>query len=137
MKRAFLTLLVFLPMSLHADDDLDWELDLNIRQRSTISDFPLQEIGQEELSNAAIEGALQTTSAYREGRSGKPAHEQEKEANDKREVSEVSDKEKDALERGELPVILVAPPVVDFQQPVYQAPNGREYGHLETTTIER
>ena len=41
------------------DEDADLEDFFSIRQKSTLSDFPLQEIAAEELSNAAIEGALQ------------------------------------------------------------------------------
>ena len=99
-----------------AEDELEWELDFEIRQKSTLSDFPLQEIGQDELSNAAIAGALQKTSSLQQAGEGKPAHQQEEESSNKAKVELV---EKDQLEETQDAEALLQsfsnlPPPVDF-----------------------
>ena len=122
-----------------ADDELDWELDFEIKQKSTLNDFPLQEIGQDELSNAAIAGALQKTSSLQQAGEGKPAHQQEQESSNKNKVELV---EKDQLEETQDAEALLQsfgnlPQPVDFQPETYQIPNGRSYGHWENFTVER
>lgn len=121
-----------------SDDDLDWELDFSIEQKSTKDDFPLQEISQEELSNAAIPGALKAVEANQQARDVRPAHAQEAEKNDKRKVEELENSENEELSKKALTVFAIPDiPPIDFQQQTYKVPDGRDYGRLETTTVER
>lgn len=141
MNRLLITAFCFLFGFGHsyAEEELDWELDFEIEQKSTIHDFPLKEIGHEELSNAAIEGALHTGGAYQQDQEGKPAYQQEAESNDKKEITQV---EKENLDERDANQLLnsfntLPPPAMDLQAPIYQIPNGRTYGHHETFTVER
>jgi len=122
-----------------AEDELEWELDFEINEKSTLSDFPFEEIDGDELSEAAIEGALRNTGGYQVDGQGKPAFSQEKEVDDKRKVSELK-KDDDNLpdEEDILRFSNFAPAAVpQFPEQVFQIPNGRDYGHLETMTVER
>ena len=138
LRKTIIVALALICLNVNAEDDLDWELDFSIQQKSTKDDFPLQEISQEELSNAAIAGALKTAPADQKVRDARPAHAQESDANDKRKVEELETSEKDKLEKSALTIFAIpeAPPI-DFQQQTYKVPDGRDYGHLETHTIER
>lgn len=79
-----LTLLLFTPL-IQAEDELEWDFDFSAKKKSTISDFPLTEIGASDLSDAAISGALHTNVSGQ----GKAAHEEQKEQDQKRETSEL------------------------------------------------
>lgn len=121
------------------DWELDWELDFEIKQKSTLSDFPLKEIGQEELSNAAIAGALQKNQTIQqESTSGKPAYQQEQEASNKNNVERVEKRQLDenidaTTFLQNLPEI---PPSIDFQPETYKIPDGRTYEHWENHTVD-
>ena len=136
--RTTIVALALICLNVNAEDDLDWELDFSIQQKSTKDDFPLQEISQEELSNAAIAGALKTAPADEKVRDARPAYAQESEANDQRKVEELEEREKDKLEKAAATIFAIpeAPPI-NFQQQTYQQNTGREYQHIETHTIER
>ena len=97
--RTTIVALALICLNVNAEDDLDWELDFSIQQKSTKDDFPLQEISQEELSNAAIAGALKTAPADEKVRDARPAYAQESEENDQRKVEELEEREKDKLEK--------------------------------------
>lgn len=133
-----ITALCCSPLSF-ANDELDWELDFEIRQKSTLSNFPLEEIGGEELSNAVVEGALQSARSFDANTQGKPAFDQEQESNDKRKVEELDSP--DAKEQRQTALELFGQfdtnPTPEIPQQVFQIPNGRTYGRLETTTVER
>lgn len=139
MKRKILAMsIVLLNVNLYADEDLDWELDFSIEQKSTKEDFPLQEISQAELSNAAIPGALKAVQTGQQSRDARPAHAQEAEKNDKRKVEELETSENEDLTK-EASTIFIIPdiPPIQFQEQTYKAPDGRDYGRLETNTVER
>lgn len=132
-------ILILLSPLVLAEDELDWELDFEIKQKSTLSDFPLKEIGQEELSNAAIAGALQKNTSLQQESSGKPAYQQEEEALNKNKVARVEKRELDENIDAEsfLQSIPQLPPTIDFQPETYKIPDGRTYEHWENTTVER
>lgn len=139
MKLLFSLLLVCVLSHAVADEDLNWELDFEIKEKTTLDDFPLQEIGGDELSNAAIEGALQTSSSFGQDKQGKPAYSQEEDADDKRKVEELDSPEQKEQRENALQLFGQFDPNQGVQLPdqVYQIPNGRIYGHLETNTVER
>jgi len=140
MIKILFSLLLALPLTAAiADDELNWELDFEIKEKSTLDDFPLQEIGGDELSNAAIEGALQTSSNFGQDKQGKPAYSQEEEADDKRKVEELDSPEQKQQREDALQLFGQFDPNQGVQLPdqIYQTPNGRTYGHLETNTVER
>jgi len=122
--------------SIQADEDLDLDYDFSVHQKSTIEDFPLKEIGQKEMSNAAIAGGLQARSANKRGK-GKPVFLEQKEVNEKKLTSDVKSddsrlSEEDVLKYGQLQIS--AP---QFQPPIYQQDVGRTYNDHQTTTVER
>jgi hypothetical protein len=116
-------------------DDIDF--DFSIKKKSTIDDFPMQEIGQEELSNAAIAGALTTHAALQ---SKKPAYEEKEEENEKA-LNKDADKINEDNEQSEVDDMLkysqIQTSAPEFQQPIYSAPNGRTYTEHNTQTVER
>jgi len=124
----------------HSEDDLDWdnEYDFSGYQKSTLADFPLQEIGQDELSNAVIEGGLQAASNQSFNATGKPIYVQQQEENEKDKTAKLkSDKNETALEEI-LEVKRNLPPLPVFIQPEYTPPTtGRTYGAHNTHTVER
>jgi hypothetical protein len=116
-------------------DDIDF--DFSIHQKSTIDDFPMQEVGQEELSNTAVAGALSTRAALQ---SKKPIYEEKEEENEKllnKDVTKESE-EDDLTEIDNLRQFsqsqISAP---QFEQPTYNTPNGRIYTEHNTHTVER
>lgn len=118
-----------------ADEFDDLESFFSIRQKSTLDDFPLQEIGGEALSDAAIEGALQVNTAS--GNQAKPIYLEEKEHSDKEKSGEAL-KEGEQLSTDsalEIKQFRVIEP--HFQLPVYQQPSGRTYNEHHSTTVER
>ena len=91
--RTLIVYLLYFSLSatyVYADED-DLEFDFRIKQKSTLADFPMQEIGADELSNAAIAGALQATSADEQEKTGKPAYAQELEDSEKRKQEELEE----------------------------------------------
>ena len=112
-------------------DDLDF--DFSVRQKSTLNDFPMQEIDQEELSNAAIAGALQTGTTNNE----LPAYKQIQDENEKLKKNDLDEKNNKENSDDVLKFSQISEPASPFQQPVYSAPNGRTYGAHNTTTVER
>jgi hypothetical protein len=135
-----LLLLMALSVSAEEPGESDFELDFLINTRSTIGDFPLQEIDQDALSNAVIEGALKSTSAGIGPVAGKPAYTElgEQEARSKNEqlLVEVESGSLNASEFLDLANIPDAPPP-QIELPAYQEPNGRHYDHHQTWTVER
>ncbi len=120
-----------------AEEELDWELDFNIERKSTIEDFPMQEIGQEELSDAAIGGALQATSSGLAGASGKPAFEEQNERSNRQKKSEL-DLEPEAVTADDLLRFSQGvPEPIPYSQGPLVIPNGRTYGQLNNTAFER
>lgn len=85
-------ILISLSAVIHAEED-DFEFDFYIKQKSTIEDFPFQEIGQDQLSDAAIAGALQSTSAGTGEKKGKPAYAEQKDKSEKQQQSELESSE--------------------------------------------
>jgi hypothetical protein len=119
------------------DEDLDLDYYFSKRQKSTLDDFPLQEIGQEELSNAVIEGALQANSQASD-KTGKPIYLEKKDESDKKKSKVAGDEDIELNEAEELfkfSQLQAAP--IQFQQQTYQQPTGRTYIDHQTTTVER
>ncbi|KZY29096.1 MULTISPECIES: hypothetical protein [unclassified Oleiphilus] len=117
------------------DEDEDLEYFFSTRQKSTLEDFPLQEIGGEELSNAAIAGALKADTSS--GQNAKPIYLQEKEDSDKQKAGDAL-KEDELLKAGEdLQLNQFQIPTAEFQQPIYSQPTGRTYSAHSTNTISR
>ncbi len=115
-----------LPSALaESGDEYDFELDFGIKQKSTIENFPLQEVGQDTLSDAAIAGALRSTNAGNADQSGKPAYAEQNEVSEKQKKSELDlDREKVRLE-DLVQTIPSLPPSVQFDQQPFSMPNGR------------
>jgi hypothetical protein len=139
-----LLLICLFPMSCLAEEWEDWEEDededleyfFSTRQKSTISDFPLQEIGGEELSNAAIAGALRANNSSG-SLTAKPIYEQEQEENDKQKSSDAL-KDDELLKQGiAIPIDQFPTTTPQFEQPIYSQPTGRTYGGHMTQTFER
>jgi len=119
-----------------AEDDID--LDFFLHKKSTIEDFPLQEVDQEELSNAAIAGALQANSTKStSGVLGKPIYQEQKEKSDKRKSKDADDEEQELNAEEIFDLSNIQPVIPQFQQQIYQQPTGRSYSSHHTTTIER
>lgn len=136
--------LVLLTASLNAwaeDENFEFDMDFNIKGKSTIEDFPLQEVDSDELSKAVIEGALQKTSAGSRNVSVKSAHADQLEQEGKEKDSEltsVSDKEETTVEEWQR-VSNALLPEPEVRMPVFQEANGRVYGldHQVTPSNER
>jgi hypothetical protein len=135
-----LVLLSFIEVGL-ADDDFDLEFDFSRHQKSTLENFPMQAIDQEELSDAAIEGALQVQNSGNQssGSNGKPVYEKLKEEDQKKQTEEVlSDAEKDLVGSDQLLKFSeIIPNQPQFQPIIYQQPTGRTYTDHQTTTLSR
>jgi predicted outer membrane protein len=136
--------LVLLTASLNAwaeDENFEFDMDFNIKGKSTIEDFPLQEVDSQELSNAVIEGALQKTSAGSREVNVKSAHAEQLDKEGKEKDSELSaapDKKEVTLEEWQrVSNAMIPEPAV--RMPVFQEPNGRVYGldHQITPSGER
>jgi len=116
-------------------DDLDFEF--SIQQKSTINDFPMQEIGQEELSNTAVAGALSTHAVLQ---SNKPVYLEKEEDNEKI-LNKEANKKNEGDKQSEIDDMLkysqIQISAPQFQQPIYNTPNGRTYGAHNTQTVER
>lgn len=110
-------------------DDIDF--DFSIQQKSTLADFPMQEIGQDELSNTAIAGALTTQAALK---SKKPTNEE----NEEKRLKQKADKENDLSEISDtLKYSQIQISAPQFEAPIYNTPNGRTYTEHNTHTVER
>jgi len=112
-------------------DDLDF--DFSVRQKSTLNDFPMQEIDQEALSNAAIAGALQTGTI----KSEQPGYKQIQDENEKLKKNDLDEKNNKENIDDISKFSQISETAPQFQQPVYSAPNGRIYDAHNTTTVER
>lgn len=141
MKTSTLMLTVLLPLasasfSAFADEEDDFDLDFYFskKQKSTLEDFPLQEIGSEELSDAAIAGALQTNSSGN-NLDAKPVYEEQKEATDKKKVA-ATGKEKDQLEAEKILQFSQQAPPPQIQLPEFVTPSIRTL-QVNSTTVER
>lgn len=142
MKKTLTLVLLTASLSAWAEDEnFEFDMDFNIKGKSTIEDFPLQEVDANELSNAVIEGALQKTSAGSRNVSIKSAHVEqlEKEGKDKdSELTSAPDKEEVTVEEWQR-VSNAMIPEPEVRMPVFQEPNGRVYGldHQVTPSGER
>lgn len=145
MSNKFIFLLIFsflFYLPTHAEDleeewdeDEDLELFFSTRQKSTLEDFPLQEIASDELSNAAIAGALRANTSS--GLRAKPVYEKEKEETDKKKAGDAL-KEDEMLKLGDsVPLNQFPLSVPEFQQPIYSQPTGRTYIDHSTSTTSR
>jgi len=129
------TLIVYLlyfslsPTYVYADED-DLEFDFRIKQKSTLADFPMQEIGADELSNAAIAGALQATSADEQEKTGKPAYAQELEDSEKRKQEELEEPNNEQQPDDILKYSQAIPILIEIPQEPFKLPNGRELSHF-------
>jgi hypothetical protein len=134
----FLLIVSSITLVAEEDDDFDdLDFDFSIHQKSTLQDFPMQEINQDELSNAAIAGALQATSNDISQKTGKPIFAEQDEEDDKRETSELKEEATGPDVDDILKFSQNLPPPPQYQQPIYNTPNGRTYESHNTTTIER
>jgi len=97
--RTTIVALALICLNVNAEDDLDWELDFSIQQKTNKDDFPIQETSQEERSNAEMAGELKTAPDEEKVRDATPAYAQESEENDQRKVEELQKSEKDKLEK--------------------------------------
>jgi len=125
--------------SLYAEDyeDIDLDFEFAFHKKSTIEDFPLKEIDQDELSNAAIAGALQTNTYQADGQTGKPIYEEQQENNEKQKTSNINNNE-DGLKADDiLKFSQNQPALPQFEAPIYHQPNGRIYVDHTTTTVAR
>lgn len=136
MKKALTFVLITASANLWAEDNYEFDLDFNIKGKSTIENFKLKEIASQELSEAVIEGALQRTSAGSSDVRGKPAHAEQAEKEAKEKDSEViADAKKELINTDEfmrLNDAVAAPPELRFDS--FQEPNGRVYGLDSHTT---
>jgi len=134
------TALIFSSGVVFAEDDWDLEFDFSDNIKSTIEDFPLQEIGQDELSDAAIAGALQATSSNSSHKStGKPIYVEQQEDDEKDKISLTNLKDKEELDiQGLEGIDQLIQPLQEFIQPTYSAPTLGDYHGTHTyKTVER
>lgn len=130
--RTFIVYLLYFSLSatyVYADED-DLEFDFSIKQKSTLADFPMQEIGADELSSAAIAGALQATSADAQEKTGKPAYAQELEDSEKRQQEELEEPNNEQRPDDILKFSQAVPILIEFPQEPFKLPNGRELTHF-------
>ena len=113
-----------------AEDEDDFEFDFSIRQKSTLADFPMQEIGADELSNAAIAGALQATSADEQEKTGKPAYAQELEDSEKRKQEELVGPDNEQTAEDILKFSQSIPIQIEIPREPFKIPDGREVTHF-------
>ena len=126
-------LLILCVSSVHADevDDFDFELEFDLRKKSTIQDFPLQEMTADSLSDAAIEGALQATSAG--SGTGKPAYLEQKERSEKKSKEELRFENDPSAVDQSLRFGQSLPQVIPYQAPVFEMDTGRTVQHNNTS----
>ena len=132
--KALFIALLFSNSALAEEDDLDLDYYFSIKQKSTISDFPLQEIGAEELSDAAIAGALHANSTGND-LDAKPIYEEQEEASNKEKLSKTG-KEKDLLVEEKLLQFSQHAPAPQVHIPEYITPSIRTL-QINSTTVER
>jgi hypothetical protein len=118
-------------------EELDFEKEFAVQQKSTLDTFPLQEIDTDSLSDLAIEGALQVQNNT--PTDGKPVHLKVKEENDKKKSGNVlSETDKDLTKEDEIRKFSqIAPNDPQFQPIIYSEPTGRTYTEHHTTTTFR
>jgi hypothetical protein len=126
-----------------AEDGDPWaqELDFGFstKGKSTIADFPMQEISSEELSNAAIGGALQSAPTMQREKGAKPAFQivsenEGKQLNTDTALANDNQGRTDDERIRESSIILPQP--IDYQQPIFSHDNGRTVEH-NNTAFER
>lgn len=127
---------IIIPRPVNAEE-LDFEKEFAIQQKSTLDTFPLKEIDSDSLSELAIEGALQVQN--KTGTDGKPVHEKVKEEKDKEKSGDVlSETEKDPTKEDEiLKFSQIVPAEPQIQPIIYSEPTGRTYTEHHTTTTFR
>lgn len=109
------------------DEDFDFEFEFETRKKSTINDFPLQEMDAELMSDAAIAGALQASSAG--NGTGKPAYLEQAEQNEKRSKEELEfENDPNSLTEAQQFGHDI-PQIIPYQQPIYQMDTGRIVEH--------
>lgn len=116
--------------------DFDPEFEFARQQKSTIDNFPMKEIDQEEMSEAAIAGALQVQTKLNTD-TGKPIY-QKMDEDEGRKQSKEAVSERDQLKKEQ--VLLFSqelPSQLDFQPIIYEQPTGRTYTEHHTTTLSR
>lgn len=133
-------LLVLSSGVVYAEDDWDLEFDFSDNIKSTIEDFPLQEISQDELSDAAIAGALHASSSNSDQKStGKPIYVEQQEDDEKKKISLANLNDEEDLDKQRLEGIdSLIQPLQEFIQPTYTAPDLGGYHGVHTyKTVER
>ncbi len=116
------------------DDDFDLEFEFGLQKKSTIGNFPLQELEPEVLSDAAIEGALQATSSG--SGSGKPAFMEQQEQSEKQSKSELKIESDPTAGNEAFRFGQPTPTFIPYQQPIYEMDTGRINQH-NNTAFER
>ncbi len=131
-----LSLLLAFSFSVTAEEteDFDFELEFDLRKKSTIQDFPLQEMDAELMSDAAIEGALQATSAG--SGTGKPAYLEQKERSEKQSKEELKLENDPSAVDESLRFGQSVPQFIPYQAPVFEMDTGRTVQH-NNTAFER
>ena len=143
LKYSIIWILVILSSNAFAEDEFDdsefddLDFEFSIQRKSTLNDFPMQEIGQEELSNTAVAGAL---SSHAMLQSKKPIYQEKEEENEKK-LTKDADKTNEENEQSEINDMLkhsqIQISAPQFQEPIYNTPNGRTYTEFNTHTVER
>ncbi len=140
MKMALLIVLMTASLYVAAEDEnYEFDMDFNIKGKSTIKDFPLQEVDSQELSNAVIEGALQKTSAGSRNVSVKSAHAEQLDSEGKATDSKLSlssDQDEEVEEEWRRANSAMLPDQ-EVRMPVFQEPNGRTMDHNVMLSNER
>lgn len=113
----------------HAEEDFDLDLDFGFKQKSTISDFPLAEIGAEELSDAAIGNALHAMNTQQVEATGKPAYAEQQEIDEKRQTDELETDNNIELNES-IPAVQILPSIPSgaFNDSPFTVSGGNEIG---------
>ena len=143
LKYSIIWILVILSSNSFAEDEFDdsefddLDFEFSIQRKSTLNDFPMQEIGQEELSNTSVAGALSSRAMLQ---SKKPIYQEKEEENEKK-LTKDADKTNEENEQSEINDMLkysqIQTSAPQFQEPIYNTPNGRTYTEHNTHTVER
>lgn len=138
-SKLLLTIVCVITASTGLGDDFDefesFDFDFEFKPKSTIDTFPLQGIDTQEMSNAAIKGALQTSIEFSGRELNKPAHQKVDEDSEYRQKSEVHDKEFNAQRSANYEQDPLSEPTPEIHE-TYVFDNGRTLD-ISTTTVER
>lgn len=138
LLTTLLGLLWLFPLSCLADEfDDEFEFDFRVKPKSTLQDFPMQEVDSEALSNTAIAGALQATSSGAQEETGKPAYTKEAEITNKRKQGEINLSNEPLNEDDILRFSQGAPELILPPQEPFKIPDGREITHHVFEAFER